>query len=655
METSFLVELVLLIALAAAGVALFERLRLPAIVGFLSIGALVGPGGLGLVADAERVSALAELGVVFLLFEIGLELPLERVRRLWRRALAAGGLQVVVTLAAATLGAMALGLSPAPAVVMGGLVAMSSTALVLGILAGRGEIDAPQGQLSVGILLFQDLCIVPLLLGIPILAASSADHLPGAVLELGKAVAVLVVFAVVARLLLPRLLDWAASFHARELFTLLAVLVVVGSAVLAEELGLTLAVGAFIGGLALSASPYSHQLFAEVLPLRGVLLGLFFTAVGMLLDVEQAAQEWSALLAYVVGVVLLKAGVVIAIVALALRQGIRLGVLTGLALAQTGEFSFVLAAAASNAGLLDPALLQTFVAGSVVTLFATPFLIQASPRIANFLARAESAAAGEEEAGEELEAHVVVVGFGPAGRTLARVLRARDVPYVVLDANPRSARDARGQGEPAVYGDATRRAVLERLGVARARLVVLAISDPLSTRETVRVTRSLAPEVPIIARTRYVLEVDPLQQAGADVVVAEENESTLELVAEALRHFGVPEGSIGRFTAGLRDEGYELLRAPSAVILDPWLAELIEEVATEWVEVPDMFQQGQSLAELDVRAQTGVNVVAVERGGVTTSNPAPSFGLHGGDRLLCMGAQAELDELRRLLAGRERS
>jgi CPA2 family monovalent cation:H+ antiporter-2 len=629
-HSSFLVELLLLIALATIGVAVFERLRLPSIVGFLSMGALVGPGGLGLVPEPERVRALAELGVVFLLFEIGLELPLERVRRLWRRALVAGGLQVAVTLAATTLGGLALGLDLAPALVIGGLVAISSTALVMRILSDRGEIDAPQGQLAVGILLFQDLCIVPF--------------------EVARAVIALVAFTAVARFVLPRLLDWAAHFRSRELFTLLAVLVVVGSAVVAEEVGLTLAVGAFIGGLALSASPYAHQLFAEVLPLRGVLLGLFFTAVGMLLDVALAAEQWGAVLAYVAGVLLLKTGVVVAIVALALRQGLRVGVLTGVALAQTGEFSFVLAAAASDAEILDPVLRQTFVAGSVATLFATPFLVQVSPRLAGFLAgRGDTVPAEEGETGE-LEGHVVVVGFGLAGRNLARVLRARDVPYVAVDANPSGVREARSRGEPVFYGDASRRAVLARLAVARARLMVIAISDPLATRETVRAAHALAPELPIVARTRYVLEVDPLERAGAKVVVAEEYESTLEVIAGVLRHFGVPEGSISRFTAVLREEGYELLRAPPAMILDPWLSELIEEVATEWVEVPDMFHGEGSLAALGVREHTGVNVVAVERDGATTPNPPPSFELHPGDRLLCMGESAELERLEELLA-----
>jgi len=648
-EPSILIELLLLIALATLGLAVFERLGLPSIVGFLTIGALVGPGGFGLVPERESVRSLAELGVVFLLFEIGLELPLDRVRRLWRQALMAGGLQVLVTLAAATASAMALGLGWRQSLVMGGLVAMSSTALVIGILSERGEVDAPHGQLAVGILLFQDLCIVPFLLMVPILAAPDAADLGPVLLGLGGSVVALGAFYFAARLVLPQLLERAARSRSRDLFTLLAVLVVLGSAVLAEEIGLTLAVGAFIGGLALSASPYAHQLFAEVLPLRGVLLGLFFTAVGMLLDVGEAARHWDAVVAYVGGVVLLKAVVVIVIVGLVLRQGVRVGVLTGLALAQTGEFSFVLAAAATQAEILDPALRQTFIAGSVVTLFATPFLVQVSPHLAGWLAGV-APSGGASDAEDVLEGHVVIVGFGIVGRNLARVLRARDVRYSAVDTNSESVREAMGRGEPVIFGDSTRRAVLERVGVERARLVVVAITDPIATRETVRLVRRLSPDTSIVVRSRYLMEVDRLEEAGASSVVAEEYESTLEVIAETLRNFGVADSSIGRFTAGLREEGYELLRAPAAMILDPWLAELIEEVATEWIEVPDMLHGEPTLAALGVRARTGVNVLAVERGGLTTTNPHASFAICRGDRLLVMASPEQLLRLNQLLA-----
>jgi len=640
-----------LLAVATAGVAIFERLRLPAIAGFLVMGALVGPGGLGLISQPDRVRALAELGVVFLLFEIGLELPLERLRRLWRLALFGGGLQVVATLACVAAIGTAMGLDLPAALVMGGLVAMSSTALVMRILSERGEIDAPQGQLTVGILLFQDLCVVPFLLGVSILAARSTGNAADVAFGLARSLVELAAFFLVARFAFPYLLDRAARVRSREIFTMVALLAVVGSAVFAEQIGLTLAVGAFAGGLVLSASPYAHQLFAEVVPLRGLLLGVFFTAVGMLFDPAVALENLAGVAAYFVCVVVLKAGFIAAIVAIALRQGVRLGVLTGLALAQTGEFSFVLAAAASDADLLDAGLRQVFVAGSIATLVATPFLVGVAPRVAQFLdRRAERAPRrADEDAVETFRNHVILVGFGLAGQNLARVLKARGIAYVALDSNAGSVAASRSRGEPVLYGDAMRHSILQRVGIADARLIAVAISDPIGTREVVALARSLAPEIPIYARTRYVLEVDELEKLGATMVVAEEFESTLALTGSTLRHFGVSEESIARFTTELRDEGYEFMRAPET-ILDPWLTDLLDEVATHWVDVPPSFEGSRSLSELGVRANTGANVVAIERAGSMTPSPEPSFEVQRGDRLLALGSPEAIERLRELVS-----
>jgi CPA2 family monovalent cation:H+ antiporter-2 len=644
------IELLLLIAIATLGVAAADRLRLPSIVGFLVIGALVGPHGVGIVDDPERVSALAELGVVILLFEIGLELPVDRIRSFFREAVVTGGLQVGLTLGFGVGTALAFGVDLKGALVMGALVSMSSTALVMGILSDRGEIDAPHGRIATGVLLFQDLCIVPFLLAVPLLAAADDAGFGPVMRAIGSALLALALLFAGARLGLPALLDRAARAGSRELFALLSLLVVLGAAVAAEELGLTLAVGAFIAGLALSASPYSHQLFAELMPLRGILLGIFFTAVGMLVDVGAAVRAPTGPLLYALGVVGLKALLVAFVVAVVLRQGMRRALLAGLALAQTGEFSFVLAGTAAAAGLLAPELEQTFLAGSVLTLLATPFLIQAAPGLATRLGRLSGERLGDVEVGElpELRDHVVVVGFGLAGRNIARVLRARGVPYVGVEANAQTVRSARARDEPIHYGDATRRALVSRLGVKHARLVVVAISDPPATREIVTLLRSLAPGVPVIARTRYVEEIDALESAGA-TVVTEEYEVTLELVAETLRRFDVPDELIVRFTAGLREEGYELMRAPAAMILDPWLSEVLEEDGSAWVEVPEGFVAGPSLAELNLRARTGVNVVAVERGGDKLLNPPPSYTLRNGDRLLVLGSPDALGRLRQAL------
>lgn len=654
-EPGFLTELLVVIAIALAGVALFEHLRLPAIAGFLVMGAALGPGGLGLTRDVERVRVLAEFGVVFLMFEIGLELPIDVLRRLWRTALLSGGLQVACTLGGVALLAMAAGTGGTSALVVGGLVAMSSTALVMRLLAERGELDAPHGVLSVGILLFQDICIVPMLVAIPILAGSVPFGVVPIALSLARAALALAVIALAAGFLLPWVLDRIAHLRSRDLFSLLAFLMVVGSAVAADAMGLTLAIGAFCAGLVMSASPYSHQLFAEVVPLRGVLLGIFFTAVGMLFDPAAALEAWPEVLAYVGGVMLLKAGVILVVVALVLRRGLRLGVLTALALAQTGEFSFVLAQQARSAGLLSDSLHQVFIAGSLLTLIATPFLMRGAPELAARLvgradARPQTAAAPGETL---LRDHVVVVGFGLTGRTLARVLRATGHRYLVLEANPNAVKAGRRQGEPVFFGDATRPAVLERVHARDARLVAVAISDPLATRRTVTVLRELAPRATIIARTRYVAEVDELYRLGASLVVAEEFEATLDMLSAVLRSVGVAAEAVGRLADEMRAEGYEALRMPPTLLLDPWYTELLQEIATEWVEVPDGPAAGRSIAELAVRKRTGASIVAVRRGQRTEVGPGPEFQLAAGDRMLVVAGPDSLARLRELLGSVE--
>ena len=644
-----LAELVVLLALAAAGAALFERLRLPSIAGFLVAGAVVGPGGLALVSDPAAVRTVAEVGVVFLLFEIGLELPLERLRRLLRRGLAAGALQVGGTLAATAALALALGVAGRTALVLGALVAMSSTALVVRLLSERSELDAPHGQLALAILLFQDLCIVPFLLAVPLLASPGPLELAPILGALARAAAVGAAFYAVTRYALPRVLSAAAGLRSREVFSLVAVLVVVGAAVGAEGLGLGLAVGAFLAGLAASASPWGHQLFAEVLPLRGVLLGVFFTAVGMLLDVRLAWQHAALVAALLAAATLLKASLIAAVLGSVLRLGRRTSLLTALALAQTGEFSFVLAAAATAAGLLDRELSQAFVAASVLSLVATPFVLRAGPFLLD--RRTRPAPGAESPPADAVSGHVLVIGYGLAGRNLARVLQAIGIPWLAVDANPSSALEARARDEArVVYGDATRPALLERLGVRGARAVVVAITDPLATRRIVSLVRRLNPDAQLIARTRYVQDIDSLQVLGASTVVAEELEAAIDLLTHVLREFGLASGAVAGFVEELRGEGYALLQTPPGVALDPWLAELLQRVATEWIEVPPGFVAGQSIASLALRGRTGASVLAVERGGVTTPNPAPSHSIEAGDRLLVFGGNPEIARVRELLA-----
>ena len=648
-------EAVVLLALASAGLAATERLRLPSVVGFLVVGAIAGPGSLGLVGEPERVRDLAELGVVFLLFEIGLELPIERVRTLWRPALVGGGFQVFATLSlAAGLASLALGVAAPTAFVIGAGVAMSSTAIVLRLLTDEGQIDAPGGQLAVSILLLQDLAIVPFLLLIPLLAGDGGD-VAGIALSIGRMALALALVGFGVWFLVPRVLDRVAQIRGGELFSLLALLIVLGSALAAEALGLTLAVGAFLAGVAASGSPYAHQLFSEVVPLRGVLLGIFFTAVGMFFAPATVFAAPHILALDVVAIMVVKFVIVLVAGVLLLRQPLRVGLEAGLALCQLGEFSFVLLGVAGQAGLIEPVLQQRFIAASIVTLLISPFLIRYAPAIAGAITerlRHPGLRLPQDETsplGEQAEARVVVIGYGPAGRTLTRLLRSLDVPFIAVDTNPSAAVEASRSGEAIIYGDATRPQVLQHLRVWEARLVAVAISDPLATRRIVSRIRAMAPETWILARTRYVREVDRLSMAGASVVVAEEFEGSIELVARALERFDLPTGAIARFAEALREEGYGAIRAPAALPIDPWLLELLDQTDTEWIEIPIGFEGHPTLGELDLRAQTGGSVLVVERGATSHPNPPPDFALAVGDRLLVLGSAENLLRVRQLL------
>ena len=653
-ESTLLFELILLLALTAAGLALFERMRLPAIAGFLVVGAVAGPGGLALVPDPDRVRVLAEIGVIFLLFEIGLELPMSRLRDLGKMGLIAGGAQVAVTVIAVAAGAYFMGLSPASALVMGGLVSMSSTALVIRLLSDEAQIDAPQGRLAVSVLVFQDLAIVPFLLAIPFLAGGGEDSAQGLALSVIRMLAALALVLFIVRVGVPRVLNFVAQARSPDLFSLLALLIVLGSAFLAEELGLTLAVGAFLAGVAATSSPYAQQLFSEVVPLRGVVLGLFFTAIGMLFEPQALIDHAPLVLLYLVITVVLKTGVIAAASTLLLGHSLRVGLLAGLALSQTGEFTFVLAEAAAQAGLLGEPYYQIVLSGSILSLLASPFIMRAAPGIAEAAARWRDGGDAEAEIVPEADPsvrgqRVVVIGYGPAGQTLTRLLRTIEVPYLIIDNNPRAVERAQAHEPHILFGDATRPTLLSRLGVHEARLVVVAISDALATRRIVTRLRLLAPDTPVLARTRYVLEVDPLETAGASSVVAEEFEASIELVARTLEIFEVPSGPIARFTQALRDEGYGAIRSPAPLPMDPWLMELLEESDTEWLECPPGFPDKRSLQQLDVRARTGCTILAVERGGSANTNPDPAEPLHPGDRLLVLGEADDLVKLKALL------
>lgn len=537
-------DLLIIFAIGVAVAFALRKVGVPSIAGFIVAGIIVGPRSLGLIDDVHEVEVLAEIGVVLLLFGIGLELSLEKVRRLWKPILIGGSLQVGATIGIATAAAVAMGLPLVQALFLGFMVAVSSTAIVLRGLEFRGEIDAPHGRFALGILVFQDLCVVPMILAIPLLAGSSGTGWQAA-LAMIKAVLVVAGVLVASRLVVPRLLHFIARTRQRDLFVLAVLLVCIGTAWVVSLVGVSLALGAFLAGLVVAGSDYRHQALADLIPLREVLASLFFISVGMLLDPVALVHDPLPVLGILVAVLVVKF-VVITAVALALRLPLRVALISGMILAQTGEFLFVLMRSADGTGLVQAGFQGQLMAAAILSMLVTPLLMYASPHIAagvsSFgpLQRALGVRTlAEQESRPAMSDHVVIAGHGIAGMELASALRQRDIGYVIVELNAETVRGLLSQDEPAFFGDVTSEEVLEKLGIHRARELVVTINDPDASIRAVMAARRLAPELPILVRVRYVAEVDELLAAGATRVVPSEFESAVEVVSQVLEGHGV--------------------------------------------------------------------------------------------------------------------
>ncbi len=563
MGTDFLPDLLLVVGIGVVVVVVLRKLGLPSIAGFIFAGALVGPNALGFVEDVHRVEAFAELGVVLLLFGVGLELSLDRVRRLWRAVVFGGALQVGLTILLAA-GLASLGeVQMRPALFLGCFAAASSTAIVLRGLTARGEIDSPYGRLTVGILIFQDLCVIPMMLLLPVFAGAETS-LWAVLKPIGVAALVLAGILVAARLVVPRVLEVVARTRQRDLFVLAVLLVCLGTAWATTGAGLSLALGAFLGGLVVAGSEYRHQALSDLIPFRELFASLFFVSVGMLLDPHRLAERPGAVLLLLLAILL---GKFLAVVetAILLRFGLRSAVLSGAALAHVGEFSFVLAHEAKGTGLLAGDLGADLLSASALSMLLAPLLMAFSPRLAAGAGRVRwltrlldvRPATDARAAAAASESHVIVAGYGVAGEELCRALRDCGIPYMVVDLNPRNVHRAAARGEPAFFGDVTGPEILEAVGATRAKELVILINDPEAAARTVRAARQIAPALHIVVRSRYVGDIAPLLKAGASHVVPAELEAAVEVVAQILARHEVGPGRLSAEIARVRERREE--------------------------------------------------------------------------------------------------
>lgn len=643
----FLQELVIV---AAAGVvaALFLRLlRLPAVAGLLLAGAAAGPSGLNLVHDVHVIDVLAEIGVIFLLFTIGLEFSLSKLKSIARLLAVGGTLQVGLTIAAVTGLAVAIGDTLQRGVFFGFIAALSSTAIVLRGLTERRELDAPHGRLIVGALIFQDLCIVPMMLVLPILAGQGGPSpLLDIGLALGKAAVLVLVVVLVARFLVPRLFEKVDATRSREVFLLAVMVVCIGTAYLTSLVGLSLALGAFLAGVVLAESDFGTRALADVLPLRDLFSALFFVSLGMLFDVHALFDRPGMVLILFAGLFLAK-GLLATLSVLPMKPPLRVAVLAGVGLAQFGEFGFVLTKVGQGLNLLTADESRLLLTAGVLTMFVTPLAMRLAPTLAAGAARLHKLSqllgiediAGVDEGGHaKLSNHVVIGGYGVAGRVLGKALASANVPYIVLELNAERVKEVRAENVPIYYGDVSSEEALVHAHVPEAKALVLLINDPDAARRALHAARRCAPDTPIFLRTHYASDRELLLAAGATDVVCEEVESGVEMLARVLRRMGMARNVV---TEALRSARSETSPSARDVTLPRPRFDAVKDL--EALKVESFLVRahdhagGRSPQQMHLRSETGALVVAVRRGEAMLENPPSSEPFQVGDVLYLMG------------------
>ncbi|MCU7496840.1 MAG: hypothetical protein HF314_14760 [Ignavibacteria bacterium] len=635
---------------------IFRKLNLPSIAGFLVAGIIIGPYGFRLITEAGAIRVMAEIGIILLLFTIGLEVSVDKLIQMKRFLLLAGGSQLIGTIAASTAISSLMGIKLNQSIFFGMLISLSSTAIVLKLLSDRNELDTPQGKISLGILIFQDLAVVPMIILLPVLGNRSGLSFPDITLKLLLAFGVLAAVIFVARFVMPALLFQVAKLRMREAFTIGVILLILGAAYLTEILGLSLALGAFIAGVILSDTEFSHQVAADIVPLKDAFNSLFFVSIGLLLDYGLIADFPLQMLALTAGIIAIKF-VIIFLVTRLLKYPSRVAVLTGLSLSQIGEFSFVLLQSGLQMKIIDAAFYNAFLASSIFTMLITPLFLQVAPRLSLKMKGGSIAKNLPEESAPRLNNHVIIAGFGLNGRNIARVLKETGIGYVVLELNPVTVREIKKEGERIIYGDVTSREVLEYANCREASVLVFAISDLTSTRAGIRLAKEMNPSIYCIVRTRFISEVDNLLKLGADEVIPEEFETSLQIFSKVLQKYHIPINVVMKQANIIRSESYGFFRkkeTPETMLshIDRILAEGVTEIYFVEDSNPN---KNKKLSELNIRAITGATVIAFQREDRTIANPSGEEIIKSGDSLILYGTHMSVDKAINLLNSGENS
>jgi CPA2 family monovalent cation:H+ antiporter-2 len=664
MEIKLLQDIAVIFGLAIIVLQVCHKIKLPAIIGFLATGAFVGPHGLHLVKSVHEVELLAEIGVVLLLFTIGLEFSLKELFRLKRQVLIGGSLQVFLTITVTSLiFIFGFEIPGNRAIFIGFLMALSSTAIVLRLYQERSELDSSHGENILAILIFQDVIIVLLMLLTPFLAGAGGQGFAmgkSLLVLLAKAIIIFGAILLAARYLVPQVLFLTARTRSRELFLLTIVATCLLTAWITSLAGLSLGLGAFLAGLVISESEYGTAALGNMTPFRDIFMSFFFVSIGMLLDIMVVLSHPWIIVFLTVGIVFLKFALVL-LIAILLGVSLRSALLTSFALAQVGEFSFVLSKFGLEYNFLSGQRYQFFLAVAVISMAMTPFLVSFSPRMAEIILRLpfpgrlkrglSSVEQDKDGPGVKgLRNHVIIIGYGLNGRNLTKAAISAQIPYVIIETNPETVRREKKEGKNILYGDATHEPVLEHAKIKAARVVVIAISDYVASRQITRQIKELNPSLHLIVRTRFVSEIDPLRELGADEVIPEEFETAVEIFIRVLHHYLVPQQDIDRFMTEVRADGYQMLRTqPRSLVSICDMSGCLSDSEMKVIQLEEgSLFAGKTIAEIGLRKNYGVTILAIRRQEKMEPNPGGDTILRAGDGLILFGTSENINKFMKL-------
>ncbi len=667
MVASLLAHVDLILGFAILILTIFYRFEFPPVLGFLVTGVLIGPYGLGIINGGhELVDLNSELGMIFLLFTIGVDLSLGDLWKMKKDVMAGGILHLLFTTILVFIVCSALGFSPATSVFIGCmLLSHSSTAVVLKVLQDRNEVFTPHGKTSLAILIFQDLTIVPMVLMTPMLAGNSVSFdgaLSGMLL---KGSLIILVFILSAKLVVPWIFYHVGRTGSKQLFFVSVIFICLSAAVFTSSIGLSLALGAFLAGTVISGSSYNHQAMGNILPIKDMFMSFFFVSVGTLLDVNYLLDNLPVIILATIGILILKsiAGVITIYLT---GHPLRTTILTGLALSQIGELAFVLSSLGLEYSLLTPETYQAVLAVSILTMAVTPFLINASYKPADFIVKkASNTAFGmklvrglsgtfeeEKHAEPEIKDHLIIVGSGFTGKTVSRAAKTAGIPYIIIESDPEIVKQEREKGENIKYGDATLGVVLENVGLKYARVIIVGISDTAATRKIVEKAKELNPNVCVIAKVRDLQEMKSLNALGADEIIPEEYETSVEIFVRMLEKYLVPQEDIDKLVNDVRANGYRMMRKlpvdSKGIDSEFSMKEGLPGVDIQVLKVGNSsIFEGKTLADLELRKKYGVTVLSIRRGSEMVYTPYGDFLLKEKDACVLLGKPENLFDVRK--------